>query len=327
MDLPILYAWHKDIVFHVLTHMKVDNASNIFNENYIEEISLEKKKLGIQDNLRECLEALTDYYMTHFERLTIINFIPFVTNSFEALTQTLMHLEHFTEEDQSNFIHPFIAILEEEKPFYYAYWHQKDALIKHRKAIIEKHLNNSLMPFKCLFDYYEQHMHMKVDILLSYSMGQNGRGSSNGQSHLVALPFPFNETHEENTFFMALHELTHPCTDDLVSKGKAISMKDGSHALTENIVMVADYELIKVVNPLLLESYLKWIFDKLGDANAPVIGKLFYKIGKWTYHRLGYPNARLIEKLFYKIFIIPDEINCLLQERIREIIDTKLPMA
>lgn len=42
MNLSILYAWHVDIVFHVLTHMKVENASNIFNEEYVKEIMQEK---------------------------------------------------------------------------------------------------------------------------------------------------------------------------------------------------------------------------------------------------------------------------------------------
>lgn len=91
MDLPILYAWHKDIVFHVLTHMKVDNASNIFNEVYVQEIRQEKKRLGITDDLIGHIEALTDYYIKNFERLSIINFIPFITNSFEELIQTIVN--------------------------------------------------------------------------------------------------------------------------------------------------------------------------------------------------------------------------------------------
>lgn len=297
MDLPILYAWHKDIVFHVLTHMKVDNVSNIFNEVYVQEIRQEKKRLGITDDLIGHIEALTDYYIKNFERLSIINFIPFITNSFEELTQTIVNWGSFTEADKGNFINNFIAILEKERVFYRAYWHQKDNILKYRKDIVEKNLNDRLMLFKCLFDYYKQCKHMKVEVLLSYSMGQNGRGSCNQNSQLVALPFPFDENNEEDTFFMALHELTHPCTDNLVGEGKDISMKDGSHALTENIVMIADYEIIKEVNPILVESYFKWICNKSGN-----------------------PTVQLDEDMFYNVFVIPAQIKEGLKERIREIV-------
>lgn len=296
MDLPILYAWYKDIIFHVLTHMKVDNASNIFNEIYVQEIGQEKKRLGITEDLIGRIEALTDYYMEHFERLAVINFIPFITNSFEELTQTIINWGSFTEEDKVNFINEFITILEEESAFYHGYWHQKDNMLKHRKSIVEKNLNDKLMLFKCMFDYYKQCKHMKVEVLLSYSMGQNGRGSSNQNAQLVALPFPFDENNEEDTFFMALHELTHPCTDDLV--GKDISMKDGSHALTENIVMIADYEIIKKVNPILVESYFKWICNKSGN-----------------------PTVQLDEDMFYNVFVIPIHIKEELKERIKEIVE------
>ena len=298
MDLPILYAWYKDIVFHVLTHMKVKNASNVFNDIYVQEIRQEKKRFGITDDLIGRLEALTDYYMKHFERLATINFIPFITNSFEELTQTIISWGSFTEEDKVNFINDFITILEEERAFYYGYWHQKDNMLKHRKDIVEKNLNDRLTLFKCLFDYYKKYKHMEVEVLLSYSMGQNGRGSSNQKFHLVALPFPFNENNEEDTFFMALHELTHPCTDNLVGEYKDISMKDGSHDLTENIVMIADYEIIRAVNPILAESYFKWICNKSGNS-----------------------TVKLDEDMFYNIFIIPAEIKNALKKRIREIVE------
>lgn len=126
-------------------------------------------------------------------------------------------------------------------------------------------------------------------------MGQNGRGSGNQNSLLVALPFPLNENDEEDAFFMAIHELTHFCTDDLV--GEDISMKDGSHALTENIVMIADYELIKGVNPALVAGYLKWICNKSGN-----------------------PTMQLDEDMLYKIFIIPAQIKNELKIRIGEIV-------
>lgn len=297
MNLPILYAWHTDIVFHVLTHMKVENASNIFNEAYVQEIMQEKERLGITSNLIVQLEDLTDYYMKHFERLSIINFIPFITNSFEELVQTIVSWSEFRDEDKRNFINDFVTILEKEKAFYHKYWYQKDNILKNRKIIVEKNLNDRLILFKCLFEYYKQCKHAKVEILLSYSIGQNGRGSINQNSLLAALPFPVNENDEEDTFFMALHELTHPCTDNLVGEDKDISMKDGSHDLTENLVMIADYELIKEVYPALVENYFKWICNKAGK-----------------------PTAQLDEDVLYNIFIIPAEIKNELKKRIGEIV-------
>lgn len=298
MNLPILYAWHSDIVFHVLTHMKVKNASNIFNETYIKEIMQEKQKLGITDNLIEELEDLTDYYMEHFERLAIINFIPLVTNSFDELTQTIVNWRNFTDYDRKKFINHFVAILEKEKAFYQRYWYQKDDRLKNRKTTVEKNLKDRLTLFKCLFEYYKQCKHTRVEILLSYSMGQNGRGCLNQDIQLVALPFPISESDEKNTFFMTLHELTHSCTDNLVGDAKDISMKNGSHALTENIVMIADYELIKVVDPTLVEDYFRWICKKSKN-----------------------PTDQLDEDMLYSTFIIPAEIKNKLKKRVGEIIN------
>lgn len=296
MPLPILYNWCKDIVFHVLTHMKIENASNIFNETYVHEISQEKRKLGISNNLPSQLDNLTDYYIAHFERLSIINFIPFMINSFEELTKTLANWSSFTEEDKKNFINDFVALLEQESDFYEMYWYQKNALMLDRKLIVEKNLYSKIDLFNCLFDYYTHYKHKDICISLSYSMGQNGRCMGNATSQLVAVPFPFKQEDEDNTFFMTLHELTHPCTDSLI--GSSISMKDGSHALTENIVMVADYELIKALSPTLVKDYFNWICNKSGNS-----------------------SVQLDEQMFYSIFIIPQKIKEGLTLRLKEILD------
>lgn len=295
MKLPILYAWHTDIVFHVLTHMKVENASNLFNEAYVQAIRQEKERLGITENLISQIGDLTDYYVRHFERLAVINFIPFMTNSFDELIKTIISWGNFTAEDKRSFINDFVAILERERGFYKEYWYQKDKILEKRKARVEKNLNNRLALFKCLVEYYKQQQNKKVQILFSYSMGQNGRGSSIGDSLLAAIPFPINEKDEEDTFFMTLHELTHPCTDELVDK--YISMKDGSHTLTENIVMIADYELIREIDPTLVDRYFKWICNKSENS-----------------------TIQLDEQMFYNIFTIPTQIKDELKIRIQEII-------
>lgn len=295
MNLPINYAWDKDIIFHILSHMKVDNASNLFNPGYVKEINYEKETIGIKENRIDKINNLNKYYLDNFDRLSIINFIPLKTKSYEELTRTIIDWGTFTDEDRREFINSFIAILDEEKTFYERYWIQKDDALKDRKTIAENNLMNKLEQFECIFKYYKQHLNKQVNIILSYSIWQNGRACNNQDSLVVAIPFPIHKYEDEGAFFMALHELTHPCTDDLA--GECISMKDGSHALTENIVMVADYELIKEVSPVLVESYFRWITNKYGRS-----------------------DVKLDEDMLYSIFEIPADIKDRLIARIQQIV-------
>ena len=94
---------------------------------------------------------------------------------------------------------------------------------------------------------------------------------------------------------MSLHELTHPCTDDLV--GTSICMEDGSHALTENIVMLADYYLIKEIAPELVDRYFKWIYNKASN-----------------------PNIQLDENMLKRVFPITKELDELLNKQIKEVV-------
>lgn len=295
MKLFVQYAWHVDIVFHVLTHMKVDNASNLFNAEYVEDIRKEKERQGIADTLLNQVGNITDYYIKHFDRLAVINFVPFITYSLGELSEKLLSMPYFTDGDKASFINPFMDILEEEKTFYQAYWYEQNERIGDRKAVVEAWLGDRLGTFKCIFDYYKQQYNKEVRLFLSYSMGQNGRGVDQNDNHLVAIPFPLEESETTNSFFMTLHELTHPCTDDLV--GSNISMEDGSHALTENVVMLADYYLIKAVQPALVEDYFKWICTKCGQ-----------------------PDVHIDEGILCEIFSIPQVLEEKLKTRIREIV-------
>ena len=43
MQVEFQYAYVWDLVYHMLAHMKVDNPSDLYVEEYIERIRLEKK--------------------------------------------------------------------------------------------------------------------------------------------------------------------------------------------------------------------------------------------------------------------------------------------
>ena len=295
MNLPIKYAWDKDIIFHILNHMKVDNASDLFNPAYVKEINYQKETMGIKESLIDQISIMNKYYLDYFDKLSIINFIPLKTNSYKELTKTIVDWGTFTDEDRREFINSFLAILDQEKTFYQRYWIRKDNALKDRKTIVEKNLEFRLEQLECIFFYYKQHLDKQVNIILSYSIWQNGRACNNQDSLIVAIPFPIHKYEEEGAFFTALHELTHPCTDNLV--GECISMKDGSHALTENIVMIADYELIKEVSPDSVESYFRWIANKYGRS-----------------------DVKLDENMLYRIFEIPADIKDRLIARIQQIV-------
>ena len=44
MQVEFQYAYVWDLVYHMLAHMKVDNPSDLYAEEYIERIRLEKKE-------------------------------------------------------------------------------------------------------------------------------------------------------------------------------------------------------------------------------------------------------------------------------------------
>lgn len=88
--------------------------------------------------------------------------------------------------------------------------------------------------------------------------------------------------------FLAVHELTHPCTDHSVGKGEVISMKGARHALIENIVIIGIVKLkIRGGNYMFSKKKLEvWIGGIV--LGAIVVGSIYLLIPK----NLG----RLLEK-------------------------------
>ncbi|GKU27499.1 hypothetical protein CFOLD11_43260 [Clostridium folliculivorans] len=71
-------SFHADLIYHLFAHMNlIDNASNLFDKEYIEHIKYLKFRMNKEHYLEEELYDLTDKYLNRFERLSMLNFIPY----------------------------------------------------------------------------------------------------------------------------------------------------------------------------------------------------------------------------------------------------------
>ncbi len=254
MQFEIKYSKHFDLLFHVLAYLKVDNASDLYDKQYIERMMNEKQ--GFYYDIISDINTLQDYYNQHFERLMMINFLPFHADSYDHM-KTLFHsYEKYTSEDLSCFIEPFIKVLDKEMVFYFHYWGKLHAKHRRLRLSIEENLRDRLSKYSCIFRFY----HKSVRIYLSYSMTRNGRGFNGIPSCFSAdVPFPGRQEDAEDLFFQILHEITHQFTDELLRAH--INMHDDSHMLSEKLVFLADYLLIKSIHKKDLDNYLKWAMN------------------------------------------------------------------
>jgi hypothetical protein len=121
MNIEFKYAKHADLVFHVLAHLKVNNASDLYNQEYIGKMSIEKEKQNFRFSIIPNINSLQEYYNNNSQRLSMINFLPFYCNDFNELKNTLVSFNQFSQDDMRYFINPFIEIMENEVTFYYDY--------------------------------------------------------------------------------------------------------------------------------------------------------------------------------------------------------------
>lgn len=239
-----------DLVYHVLAHMQVPNASNLYSAEYVKKIQ-EEKKDGVAA-LPDALQSLQAYYLQHFDRLGMINFLPFENADLLELKRNMEAYSGFSEMDQCCFVGPFMGILEKEHAFYAGYWRSADQKAEPKKAELEQYFRKNLMAYHPLFDYFNK----AAVILFSHSMTCNGRGYGNDCAFLAAVPFPEEQIQYEGAFFQLLHEYTHQITDSLIG---SISMADESHMLSEKAVLLFDYDLIRYFQPDRVQQYLAWI--------------------------------------------------------------------
>ncbi|MCL2404878.1 MAG: hypothetical protein FWC92_04940 [Defluviitaleaceae bacterium] len=252
MKVDFVYSRHYDLIFHVLSHIKVENASDLYDEQYIKDIAREKN--GPVYDVITAAQTIQDYYNSNFERLGVINFLPYFCDSYDAMKKAFVTYEQFTQEDIECFIKPLNEILNKESAFFFEYW---DVLDKEREPLKQKaemYFAEKLGKYSCVFNYFGK----LCKVLMSHVITRNGRGFSFDSSHFAALiRFPDSEKAYDFSFIQLLHEYTHGFTDSLLNMH--ISMNDGSHSLSENVVIVADYYLIKAVDEKLIPRYFDWV--------------------------------------------------------------------
>ena len=251
MKVEFIYPRYYDLVLHVLAHFKVNNASDLYDEGYIAKMSEARGREN------PAIYALQDYYNENYERLMLINFLPYYCNSYEEMKQNFLSCKRFTAEDLRLFIKPFIEVLDNESAFFFDYWDAEHAKLS--KPEVEKYFAAALEKFSCLVEYFNK----PCRVLFSLVITKNGRGFYSDTHFAALVKFPQDQALRENTFFQLLHEYTHSFTDELLQR--SINMHDGSHNLSEEVVLYADFLLIKAVDKGLLPAYFEWVGQWYGD--------------------------------------------------------------
>jgi len=283
MRIEFHYSEIYDIVYHILAHMKVENASNLYSATYIHTINQAKNRC---DSIEEAVSRFADYYNEKFERLGIINFLPFYCSSVQNLISTTESYERFTTTDKERFVLPFIQLIKKEYAFYKSYWDTLYDSSSLPREAFESWVKKELNRYQPLFSYFQK----SCVIGLSYSLTNNGRGYMKPETFNAVVPFVYDESQYKSTFFQILHEYTHQFTDHML--GESIRMDDGTHDISENAVILFDYYLIKKLCEQDIASYLEWVSSLLNIEQCD-------------------------ENLFLSVFSIKDDIN----EKLLEIVD------
>lgn len=272
MDLEIKYSMHIDLIFHVLAYLKIENASNCYCQEYIDKMSIEKN--SFEYNIVAAIDNLKEYYNKNFGRLMLINFLPFYSSNYDELKQIFLENNNFTAEDKQCFLLPFIEALDRESKFYFPYWHKKyNSCIKTR-VDIERRLENEFDKYECLFAHFNKH----PQLYLSFSITQNGRGIYSNLCFSAIVPYPNSLEDFNNTFFTALNEYTHGFTDNLLNNN--ISMSDDTHNISEFVVILADYYIVKTIESSTVSRYFKWLSEKSGNASKAITVNEFFNTFK-----------------------------------------------
>jgi len=229
--------------------MKVNNASDLYCEKYITKMA----QLRQDDSLHAKISTLSDYYHANFQRLMVVGFLPYYCADYESMKNTFLNFNRFTPEDISRFIKPFIAILDNESAFYFDYWQSVHNATETLRRGVEARFAAEVSKYSRVFEHYNK----AAAVLFSYSITRNGRGIFDNNNFSALVPFPENDGEFSRAFFMALHEFTHQLTDALLQTH--INMDDGSHDLSEWVVILADYYLIEAVDKARLGAYLEWL--------------------------------------------------------------------
>ena len=264
MKMEFTYSYVLDLVYHMLAHMPVNNASNLYSEEYMAKIK--EAKGGQFEDITESMGQLAEYYNKHFERLGMVNFIFFGCQEVDALKYMIEQYPYFTTDDKECFLYPFLALLQKEELFYESYWKSLYEQSEEARAQLEAYLTKEWGKYKVLGSYFHKD---RAIAGISYSMTSNGRGMYIGEDVFAAVvPFAEEEKEYKGMFLQLLHEYTHGFTDVMLQQN--ISMEDGTHGFSENVVIVFDYYLIKALCPEDLEAYLYFLSPE-AESGGPIM--------------------------------------------------------
>jgi len=263
MQMEFTYSYIFDLAYHALAHMQVNNPSNLYSEEYI---SMIREAKGEQfEDITEPMSQLAEYYNAHFERLYMVNFLPFGCPNMDALKYMVEQHPYFTTEDKESFLIPFLELLQKETLFYEAYWKGMYDRSEQAREHLTAYLTKEWEKYKVLGSYFQK---SRAIAGISYSITCNGRGLGHYDAFLAVVPFAEKEKAYKNTFLQLLHEYTHQFTDGMLQQN--INMEDGSHTFSEYVVLLFDYYLIKALCPEDLEAYLYFLSPE-AESGGPIM--------------------------------------------------------
>lgn len=276
--------FHIDILYHLLVHMDLgQDFTNLYSKEYIKTMEGEKYNLGICDEgLQEKLNNIKDIYMRN--NLYILNFLPYKFNNYDEFIEALGWLagystvehddsfirickeKYFISNESKVFLRNFMKIMQYEKEsFYENYWCKKQKELENVKYkfidLCNKKLSKIFLPIiKC--------ENKQPLIYLSLSITCHGRGGFTSKEFLnAAVKFPQREEEFIESFFTAIHEMTHQFVDDITFKAMGVNDKFmvidyDTHIIKESAVIYTDYLLCKKYLPEHLEKYLSFMLNE-----------------------------------------------------------------
>lgn len=243
--------YYVDLIFHLFAHMKVNNASDIYDETYIADM----KNALVKETVIP--ETVTAYYCEHFERLAFVNFLPyFMVKNIDEMKYMICNAGIATDEDNNNFVYPFCSVIDDISDSYLKYW---DSMRYAQIAAFEE-LNQCFDKQEGLLQHFFESLKLKTGmtpkVFISESLRSNGRAMQMGEACVVILPAPSEKYSSQDIFMQLVHECIHMLTDPLL---ESIRMDDGSHDIAEYQVILYELWLFERDNPDLCREYINWI--------------------------------------------------------------------
>lgn len=280
------YGKHIDLLYHGLAHLHVHNASDLYSPAYIDFM----KRLRNSDWIIPA--SMEGYYNENFERLSIINFLPFYSTGWDELRQMLLGHQGFTDRDKEMFIQPFIQLLDGESAMYFAFGKIHTGEYPVKEFLLKIFCGRNFIRMSaCLARFTKTQRRIYLSALRAMAV-VSAAGMEN------PAPFPQNTEGIDDTFFTLLHEYSHQITDPLLNT--YIRMDNDSHDISENAVILFDYYLIQAIREADTRAYFHWL--------SPIVEGA---------------GEKLSTDGFFYIFRVPDTVHYNIKEACAKIIKNK----